>query len=172
MKVLAERKSRRSTDPGRSGYPESYWRSLHLFNGYRLIVALVLLVGVLLGEDSFQLGTHDRNLFIRVTVLYLLFSLSCIAMIRTRWRFNVQIALQVVLDIAFITVLIFASRGVSSGLGLLLLATLAGAGLISRGRLALFFAALASIAVLLEHGYEVLVFQESFTQFIQVGLLA
>jgi two-component system, NtrC family, sensor histidine kinase PilS len=78
----------------------------------------------------------------------------------------------VVLDIVFVTVLIFASRGITSGLGLLLLTTLAGAALISRGRLALFFAALASIAVLLEHGYEVLVFQESATQFMQVGFLA
>ncbi|HTE14206.1 MAG TPA: HAMP domain-containing sensor histidine kinase, partial [Burkholderiales bacterium] len=94
------------------------------------------------------------------------------AMIRTRWRFNVQIVTQVVWDILFVTVLLYASRGVSSGLGLLLLTTLAGAGLISRGKLALFFAALASIAVLLEHGYEVLIFQESPGQFIQVGFLS
>jgi two-component system, NtrC family, sensor histidine kinase PilS len=175
MKVLAERRSRRSMDAGMvlaEGYPESYWRSLHYFNIYRLLIALVLLGGVLYGESTFQLGSHDRKLFIEVAVLYLLFGVGCVAAIRTRWRFNVQIAAQVVLDIAFLTVMIYASRGVSSGLGLLLLTTLAGAGLISRGRLALFFAALASIAVLLEHGYEVLAFEESATQFIQVGFLA
>lgn len=175
MKVLAERQSRRATDTGASanaGYPESYWRSLHYFNVYRLLIALLLLGGVLFGESAFQLGTHDRKLFIDVAVLYLLFGLACIAAIRTRWRFNVQIATQVVTDIVFLTLLTFASHGVSSGVGLLLLTTLAGAGLISRGRLALFFAALASIAVLLEHGYEVLAFQESATHFIQVGFLA
>jgi two-component system sensor histidine kinase PilS (NtrC family) len=175
MKVLAERRSRRSTDAGATlaaGYPESYWRSLYYFNVYRLLIALVLLGGVLYGESWFQLGSHDRKLFVEVAALYLLFGVASIAAIRTRWRFNVQIAAQVVLDIVFLTALIYASRGVSSGLGLLLLTTLAGAGLISRGRLALFFAALASIAVLLEHGYEVLAFEESATQFIQVGFLA
>ena len=174
MKVLAERRSRRGADPETAviGYPESYWRSLHFFNLYRLVIALLLLGGVMLSENSFQLGSHDRTLFVRVTILYLLFGLACVVMIRTRWRFNVQIATQVVLDISFVTVLIYASRGIGSGLGLLLLTTLAGAGLISRGRLALFFAALASIAVLIEHAYEVLVFQESAAQFIQVGFLA
>lgn len=174
MSVLAERRSRRSTDVGvvMAGYPESYWRSLHFFNGYRLLIALLLLGGVLLGESTTQLGSHDRPLFIRVTIAYLLFGAACFAMISTRWRFNAQIALQVLLDIAFVTLLIYASRGVGSGLGLLLLTTLAGAGLISRGRLALFFAAVASIAILLENSYEVLVFQESASQFIQVGFLA
>ncbi len=174
MKVLEERRAPRGTLPGvvTSGYPESYWRSLHYFNCYRLVIALVLLVSVLPGDSVLQLGSHDRTLFIRVTITYLLFGLVCAALIFTRWRFNVQIAVQVVLDIVFITVLIFASRGITSGLGLLLLATLAGAALISRGRLALFFAALASIAILLEHGYEVLVFQESAAQFMQVGFLA
>lgn len=175
MKVLAERRARRSTDAGEAaeiGYPESYWRSLQYFNVYRLLIALMLLGGVLYSDGSFQLGAHDRTLFIEVAALYLGFGVACIGIIRTRWRFNVQIATQVVLDIAFLTLLIYASRGVSSGLGLLLLTTLAGAGLISRGRLALFFAALASIAVLLEHGYEVLAFQENATQFIQVGFLA
>lgn len=172
MKVLAERRSGRGNEDGAAGYPESYWRSLHFFNFYRIGMALVLLAGVHLSESAFQLDTHDRALFIRVTMLYLLFGVTCIAAIRTRWRFNVQIAAQVIMDIAFVTALIFASRGVSGGLGLLLLTTLAGAGLISRGKLALFFAAVASIAVLLEHGYEVLVFQESPAQFIQVGFLA
>lgn len=175
MKVLAERRSRRSTDTGvvsEEGYPDSYWRSLQYFNVYRLLIALVLLAGVLFSDSALQLGSHDRKLFVEVALLYLLFGLACIAAIRTRWRFNVQIAVQVLLDILFITLLIHASRGVSSGLGLLLLTTLAGAGLISRGRLALFFAAVASIAILLEHGYEVLAFQESATQFIQIGFLA
>ena len=47
-------------------------------------------------------------------------------------------------DIVFIVLLMFASGGISSGLGLLLLSGLAAAGLISRGRLTLFYAALAS----------------------------
>ena len=151
--------------------PESYWRSLHFFNFYRLLIALTLLGGVLLSGNVLQLGSHDRTLYIQALVIYLAFGVACALTIRTRRRFNVQIALQVVADIVLVALLIYASRGVSSGLGLLLLTTLAGAGLISRGRLTLFYAALASIAVLLEQVYEVLIFQESPAQFIQAGFL-
>ena len=93
-------------------------------------------------------------------------------LIKIRWRFNLQLSIQVVGDIAFMVTLMHASGGISSGLGLLLLATLAGAGLISRGRLSLFYAALASIAVLLEHTYAVLRFEASSGQFVQAGLLS
>lgn len=174
MKVLAERRAQRDdpSDPNASGYPESYWRSLQYFNAYRLVIGVLLLGTVLLGDNTLQLGSHDQALFVRVSVIYLLFGMAFVALIRTRWRFNMQIAAQVALDIVCVTLLTYASRGVSSGLGLLLLTTLAGAGLISRGRLVLFFAALASIAVLLEHGAQVLLFYESPAQFIQVGFLA
>ena len=153
-------------------YSEPYWRSLHLFNFFRLLIGLVLLGSVMLTGNLLQLGSHDRTLFIQVTVTYLLFCLVCVAVIRTRRHFNWQIGMQVVADIIFVTILIYASRGLTSGLGLLLLTTLAGAGLISRGRLTLFYAALASIAVLLEQAYEVLIYQESVAQFVQAGFLS
>jgi two-component system, NtrC family, sensor histidine kinase PilS len=44
--------------------------------------------------------------------------------------------------------------------------------LVARGRLTLFYAALASIAMLLEHTYEVLKFDSAIAQFAQVGLLS
>ena len=169
MNALTDRRPRSAAA---NEYPESYWRSLHFFNFYRLVIALVLLGGVLLSGNLLQFGSHDRTLFIQVTIVYVLFGLACAAVIGTRWRFNSQIAIQVMADIGFVTILIYASRGITSGLGLLLLTTLAGAGLISRGRLTLFYAALASIAVLLEQAYEVLVYQESLAQFIQAGFLS
>lgn len=169
MNALTDRRIRGAAA---NEYPESYWRSLHFFNFYRLVIALVLLGGVLLSGNLLQFGSHDRTLFIQVTIVYVLFGLACAAVIGTRWRFNSQIAIQVMADIGFVTILIYASRGITSGLGLLLLTTLAGAGLISRGRLTLFYAALASIAVLLEQAYEVLVYQESVAQFIQAGFLS
>src|SRR4030095_5433212 len=61
--------------------------------------------------------------------------------------FNLQIGLQVGTDILFVSLLTYASGGVGSGLGLLLLASLAAAGIISRGRMTLFFAALATVAM-------------------------
>ena len=153
-------------------YPEPFWRSLFLFNVYRLIVGLLLLLVVAIWGNNILFGSHDLALFVATDIAYVVFSIACFVLISARWQFNLQLTLQVAADIGFIVVLLFASGGISSGLGLLLLATLAGAGLISRGRLTLFFAALASIAVLLEHAYEVLKLDAPVAQYVQAGLLS
>ena len=54
----------------------------------------------------------------------------------------------------------------------MLLISLAGAALVSRGTLTLFYAALASIAVLLEQSYWVLVEDSSTANYVQPGLLS
>ena len=155
-----------------AGFPESFRRPLFFFNFYRLIVGLVLLTIVAIWGNTLWFGSYDMTLFVVTGSAYVLFSVGCFALITARWRLNLLLIAQVAADIGFIVVLMFASSGISSGLGLLLLPALAGAGLISRGRLTLFFAALAAIAVLLEHTYEVLRFDASVAQYVQAGLLA
>ena len=117
-------------------------------------------------------GSLDFELYVYVAAGYVLFSLLCFAVIASRRLFHVQLGIQVGADILFIVVLTYASSGISSGLGLLLLSALAAAGLISRGRLTLFYAALASIAVLLEHTLQVLWHSAPTTQYVQAGLLS
>lgn len=151
---------------------EPFWRSLFYFNVYRLLVTLLLLMSVAIWGANLWFGSRDLTLFIVADVAYLVFGVACFVLISARWRFNLQLTLQVAADVGFIVLLLYASNGISSGLGLLLLTTLAGAGLISRGRLTLFFAALASIGVLLEHTYEVLKLDAPETQFVQAGLLS
>ena len=150
---------------------EPFWRSLFYFNVYRLLVALLLL-SVAIWGGNLWFGSRDLTLFIVASVAYVVFSVTCFVLISARRRFNLQLALQVAGDVGFMMLLLYASSGISSGLGLLLLTTLAGAGLISRGRLTLFFAALAAIGVLLEHTYEVLKLDAPETQYVQAGLLA
>jgi two-component system sensor histidine kinase PilS (NtrC family) len=152
--------------------PEPFWRSLRLFNGYRLFVAVFLVTIVTLWGNSLQFASRNLTLFGVTAALYVAFSVVSFALVRLKWRFNLQITVQALADIVFIVVLMHASGGISSGLGLLLLATLAAVGLISRGRLALFHAALASIAVLLEHTYSVLRFDENIALYVQAGLMS
>jgi len=64
----------------------------------------------------------------------------------------------------------YASGGISSGLGLLLLSGLAATGLVGRGRLSFFYAAIASLAVLVEHTLEVLYRDGQTAQYVQTGL--
>ncbi|MFN7085910.1 MAG: sensor histidine kinase [Burkholderiales bacterium] len=153
-------------------FPASFWRSLFFFNVYRLTVAALLFAMIAVWGESLPFGSRDKTLFTAAAGAYILLSSAYFMLIRTRWRFNLQITLQVIADIVLIVTLIYASNGISSGLGLLLLTTLAGAGLISRGRLALFYAALASIAILLEQTYEVLVFESSVAQYVQAGFIS
>lgn len=152
---------------------EALWRSLYFFNLYRLILGglLVFLFGTLGG--TLLVSTRNLELFYDTSVAYAILALASQLAIKLRKPgFSVQLALQVGLDIACVAVLSYASGGVQSGLGILLLVSLAAVGLISRGRITLFFAALASIAMLLEHSYAVLTADADPTQYLQVGLLS
>jgi two-component system sensor histidine kinase PilS (NtrC family) len=155
-----------------NGYPNSYWRSLFYFNVYRLIVATLLLVTAVVFTDS-VFGSRNLNLYLYASAAYILSTVVFFVTTTSRHPdFNLQIALQVGADVLFVTLLTYASGGVSGGLGLLLLASLAAAGIISRGRLTLFFASLASIAVLLEHTFETLYRDGTVNFFVQAGLLS
>ncbi len=156
-----------SADP-----PDSYWRSLYFFNGYRFIVALLLLSVTAIFGRQLTFGALYFELFVYTAGAYVMFSLLCFLVIAWRRYFHLQLGIQVGADIIFIVVLTFASGGISSGLGLLLLSGLAAAGLISRGRLTLFYAALASIAVLVEHTAQVLYYYGQTAQYVQAGLLS
>lgn len=152
--------------------PDSYWRSLLFFNGYRFIVALLLLTINAVFGNTLVFGSLDFELFVYTAAAYVMFSVVCFMLIASRRHFNLQLTLQVGVDVLIIVVLMFASGGISSGLGLLLLSGLAAAGLISRGRLTLFYAALATIAVLIEHTVQVLFYFGSTTEYVQAGLLS
>jgi two-component system sensor histidine kinase PilS (NtrC family) len=152
--------------------PDAYWQSLQYFNAYRTAAALLLLMAVAYWGDTLQFGSRDMRLFLIGSSMYAAFGLAMFAVIRTREHFTWQLAIQVGGDISFIILLMYASGGLSSGLGLLLLTSLAAAGLVTRGQLTLFFAAIATIGILLEHTYEVLRFAESGAQYAQAGLLS
>ena len=152
--------------------PEELWRSIFLFNLYRLILASlsVFLVGTF--GDALSLGSTNLPLFFNTSILYVFLVLISQLAIKFRQpRFSFQLAFQVVTDIACLTVMSHASGGIQSGLGMLLLVSLAAAGLISRGKITLFFAALASIAVLLQHTFEVFT-QDAVVKYLQVGFLS
>lgn len=151
---------------------DTFWRSLFYFNAYRLSAAFLFLVTAIMWGGTLPFGSRDSVLFIAVTSAYCVVSLVYFVLIRIRWRFDLQLTVQVVGDIAVISVLTHASNGMTSGLGMLLLTTLAAAGLIARGRLTLFYAALAAIAVLLQHTYDVLEYDFPVAQYAQAGLLA
>lgn len=152
---------------------ESFWISLRYFNYYRIAVAAVFLLVVLIYGDMLNLGSHAPQLFMVASGTYLAFAVAFQALMR-KWPayFNLQLSLHVVTDIAMLVVMMYASSGFRSGIGVMLLISLAGAALVSRGALMLFYAALASIALLLEQSYWVLVHDASTANYLQPGLLS
>ncbi len=152
--------------------PESLWRSLRFYNLYRLILSVMLMFMATLFSVALSLNISEQTAFFWVSTGYSVLTIvSVVAVMLHQPRPGWQLAFQEISDIVCITLLIYFSGGIQSNLGMLLLVSLTFAGLISRGRITLLYAALASIAILLEHGYAVLVREASAGQFVQAGIL-
>ncbi|MBI5006386.1 MAG: two-component sensor histidine kinase [Nitrosomonadales bacterium] len=151
---------------------ESLWRSISFFNLYRLILGGVLLLVPSLFGEMFASNEHNQSLFFWVAVAYtVLVLLSMLAVGLRKPRTTLQLAFQICSDIAAVALLTYYGGGIQGNLGMLLLVSLALAGMIGRGRITLLFAALASIAMLLGHGYSVLTRDGTLAQFFQTGIL-
>jgi len=146
------------------------WKPLRLFNLYR--VTLSALFVITYGTDVAPnfLGNYMPRLFFWVALIYLLFAVF--SSLSIRWlRFNLQVFMQGGIDILAITLLMHASGGVSSGLGMLLVVAIAGCSILTEGRTAFFFAALASLAVLVESIFADVYKVFDSTSYTQAGML-
>lgn len=153
-------------------FADQYWRSLYYFNIYRLLIGSGLLIVTWKFEFA-NFGLYHYTLFIYAGLGHVLCSSLSMLLIKLRFPdFNSQLTIQVVIDIVFISIMLYASGGLQSGLGVLLLVSLAAAGLISRGRLALFFASIATISLLLQETYSFFTIDFYFAQYSQAGLLS
>jgi two-component system sensor histidine kinase PilS (NtrC family) len=149
------------------------WRSLKLYNAYRVLIALVLLAtqGLLNNDDWLQNASTD--LFSTLVLGYFVFSIISAAF---TWfekpNLDINVPIQIIIDIVFILLMMHAQDGSQSSLGLLLIIAIASASLISEGRLALFYAAIASIGILLEQTYRILLIETSASNYTSAVLLS
>lgn len=170
-----------TTEPRREGLAaaaptipvsRNVWIALRLFNLYRLIVAgLFTLLGSLARLPP-AFGDFNQQTLASIAGSYLFGAIVLqIAIERQVLPFFAMRNLLVSLDVAALVLIMHASGGPSGGYGVLLVVAIAGACLISAPRASVAFAALASIAVLVEtaigHGTQAFG-QDSYTQ---AGLL-
>lgn len=158
--------------PATQGYYASHWRSLDYFNLYRLTLAMALVFTSLLfdASDLFRAGASER--FQGFAYGYLVIAALFILGIRARWPgFQVQLTAHITADIVLLMLMMSTSERLAGGMGLLLVISIASGGLVGSGRLTLLYAAMASIAVLLQHGFSILSGGEGVDSFFQVGLL-
>jgi two-component system sensor histidine kinase PilS (NtrC family) len=153
--------------------PDSFWISLRYFNLYRMAVAALFLGITLYYGDALNLGSHRLNFFRLVCVAYLVIGIVFHSVLRNlRDLFNLQLSAHVATDVLMLTLLMYSSGGLRSGLGVMLLISLTAAALVAPRRLALLYAALAAISLLLEQGYWVLAEDAPGASYFQPGLLA
>ncbi len=148
------------------------WKPLRYLNLYRLVIAACLVVIGFWDKLTAPLGTHYPMLYFTTSVGYIIFSV--VSMFFMDWRrppFTVQVYTHLLVDIAAITVLIHASGGLKSGLGVLLVVAIAGGSLLMAGRIAILFAAIATLSVLGEQVYSEISDPDATTNFTHAGLL-
>lgn len=130
------------------------WKLLKYFNFYRLVIAIAAsAIAVFIGKYT-PFGEVHPGLFLSSSVVYAIISLTAVFAIH--WRkpdYESQATLLSFSDITLLTIVMHSSGGLASGLGLMLVVAIAGTSLMLGKRLTIFYASLATIAVLLEHSW-------------------
>ncbi len=150
----------------------SRWRSLKLYNAYRIVIALLFLAMQNLLNNDAWLKNASEDLFPVLALGYFVFSIISAAF---TWfekpNIDINLPTQIIIDIVFIVLMMHAQDGSQSSIGLLLIIAIASASLISEGRLALFYAAVASIGILLEQSYRITLLEQSASSYTPAVLL-
>ncbi|MBK1721000.1 two-component sensor histidine kinase [Thiocystis violacea] len=135
-----------------------------------MVVGLVLAFSPTVLDPSVERA--ETELAWNILVAYaLLVLLSGLALPLNRPRRATQVQLAIFIDIITFTALMHAAGGIASGIGILLAVAVAAGALMMEGRLSLFFAAVASIAVMSQQIYTNLSGGDIHTSFTQAGFL-
>ncbi|RTL55984.1 MAG: PAS domain-containing protein [Rhodocyclaceae bacterium] len=150
---------------------ESFWRSLQYFHLYRLLVAALFGLALIFLSASPPFGSQNLRLTEWLVRSYLL--AATLFYVLPRWRppFNLLLTVEVAVDVLVLTLLMHLSGGNRSGISYMLLVVLAGAGLVGQGRLTLFYAAMASVAVLVEQAFHQLQDVGDLSDFTYTGVI-
>lgn len=151
---------------------EQAWSLLTVFYIYRFVISGLFVFLFYSQYGPSLLGTFDTVLYGYVSLSYWL--LSVFFGVCTFWRiisYISQAQIAIFTDIVFITLLMHASGGIGSGIGILLVVSIAAGGLLIGGRCALLFAALASLSILTEQIYSARINAFSSTAFTYAGML-
>jgi hypothetical protein len=125
-----------------NAFSETHWKSLRYFNLYRLASspALLFSVGAALSRQLFPSSVLNQGRAATAGARQCISAdhrhsgRGCLP-ISHRQHATVQLTASVVVDVLVLTLLIHVGGGLGSGLGSMLLVTLAGAGLVGQGRL-------------------------------------
>jgi two-component system, NtrC family, sensor histidine kinase PilS len=149
------------------------WKPLYILFIYRLCLSSTFIVFLFNPIWLNFPGLFNQQLFTWVSYLYVATVLvSGIALRRQYPGFFIQSHVLTVVDITVISLLMHASGGISSGLGILLIISIAAIGLLSKTkRIALLHPAIATLALFFEAFYSSLLSQGITPNYPTIGIL-
>ena len=125
------------------------WYPLRLLSLYRLLVAIALIALAPSPLTLSALGENNPNLYLGAAICYVLAALFwAITCRRFQQAFFLQLYFQFATDLVLITLIMHASGGLQSGLGILLVVSIAGSCMLVRGITPYFLASLATLTIL------------------------
>jgi two-component system sensor histidine kinase PilS (NtrC family) len=147
------------------------WRVLALVNLFRLLVAVLLSV-MFVAVTPTRVGQAYPALFVGATAAYFAYGLISIATVKRRWpEVPVQTFTGLCIDVIAIATLTYASGGMTSGLASLMVLPIGALSFVVRQRLALMFAAVATLAVLVQQTLTTLSARGDASDFASAGII-
>jgi len=147
------------------------WKSLYFLNFYRITLAGIFVTSIFMEDNLRILGSIDPVGFAVTAYLYLVISVLVSFMLHWRWpNFDTIVVLLTMVDIAALTIIMHTSGGVETGLGMLIVVAITGNSLLTNGKAATLFAALAALAILTEQIVS-LISRSTTPNFTQAGFL-
>jgi two-component system sensor histidine kinase PilS (NtrC family) len=147
------------------------WRVVGLLNLYRVLVPLVLLGALWMSGKPVSMVPHPR-LFLGGCLAYLTAAVLLVVARRLRWSTLQLVAIvNASVDSAAIGFILYASGGVSSGFGILLVLPVLAMATLAKHRDALLIAAMAAIAVLVQQFFVGLEAPTGFAEYTTAGVL-
>ncbi|MCK4833207.1 MAG: PAS domain-containing protein, partial [Gammaproteobacteria bacterium] len=170
---MLNQQSINSYSTSQQGTPDAWYR-LRLFNYFRSSLALFFIT-IFVNGWLFELIPSRflyAELFIIISVVYFIASLFFITgMIRRKPGLDTQVIIHTLVDISCIIVLMHATGGIRTGLGMLLLISISMTSLFLPKRLTILFAAISTLAIISEQIYSQFVYTDYSPAFTQAGLL-
>ena len=153
--------------------PEAWYR-LRLFDYFRGSLALFFITIYLNGWllELIPTGYSHPTLFINTAFIYLVASLLFFAgIVRRKPGLDNQVIIHTMVDISCIILLMHATGGIRTGLGMLLIISISMTSLFLHKRVTILFAAISALAIITEQIYSQIIYPDYAPAFTQAGLL-
>lgn len=151
--------------------PTRRWRALQVFNLYRVFLASIIIFNSSLEVGYIDVSQRFPEVFFSTSLIYGGFALVALLCGYRRFPdFYLQSMLQGLMDLFLLTILIYSSDGILTGLGILMNISIASISLLLPGRVSLFFAAVATVLLLIEQTFAYFGLLSPITSYFQVAL--